>query len=166
MLVYARTIVGPDMAEDVVSDVFTEIWTRRDTLNFGESTANLLMRSVYNRSINVLKRKKVEKGRIILIEDISRLADADFSLDKACIESGPDIEPSEVRRRLFDALESLPVGSREVFRMSYIYNMRNSEIARIKGISVRTVEAHIYKSLKVLRTKLKDLSNYSFFLAL
>ena len=164
MLAYAQTLVGREAADDVVGDVFTEMWSRREALQFGESTSGLLMRSVYNRCMNVLKHKKVEKERIVLLEDISRMVDADFSLDPVYEQCDTDV--ADVRSQIFQAIDALPEGSREVFRMSYIYNMRNSEIARIKGISVRTVEAHIYKSLKVLRTKLKDLSNYSFFLAL
>lgn len=35
--------------------------------------------------------------------------------------------------------------------------MKNKEIADILGISDRTVEAHMYKALKLLRVKLKHL---------
>ena len=38
--------------------------------------------------------------------------------------------------------------------MSYIDGMRNSEIATQLGISVKTVEAHMYKALKSLRERL------------
>ena len=70
MLAYAQTLVGREAADDVVGDVFTEMWSRREALQFGESTSGLLMRSVYNRCMNVLKHKKVEKERIVLLEDI------------------------------------------------------------------------------------------------
>ena len=50
--------------------------------------------------------------------------------------------------------------------MSYIYDIPNKEIARIKGISVRTVESHIYKSLKILRHQLKKLTIYMLFCSL
>ncbi|MGN0213225.1 MAG: RNA polymerase sigma-70 factor [Muribaculaceae bacterium] len=166
MLLYAQSLVGRDLAEDVVGDVFTDIWARRNDLTFGDDTLGLLMRSVYNRCINVLKHNKVEKERIVLLEDISSIADAEFDVDCAEFDAEPSGDGNDVRNQIFQAIDSLPEGSREVFRMSYIYDMRNSEIARVKGISVRTVEAHIYKSLKILRQKLKNLSNYSFFLSL
>ena len=41
--------------------------------------------------------------------------------------------------------------------MSYLYDMKNKEIADILGISLRTVEAHMYKALKILRVKLSHL---------
>ena len=164
MLAYAQTLVGREAADDVVGDVFTEMWSRREALQFGESTSGLLMRSVYNRCMNVLKRKKVEKERIVLLEDISRMVDADFSLDPAYEQCDTDV--ADVRSQIFQAIDALPEGSREVFRMSYIYDISNNEIARIKGISVRTVESHIYKSLKILRQKLKCLTIYSLFLTL
>lgn len=166
MLLYAQSLVGRDMAEDVVGDVFTELWARRNDYSFGESTSALLMRSVYNRCINALKHSKVEKERIVLLEDISSIADAGLNIEYPELESESAEHSNNVRNQIFQAIDSLPEASREVFRMSYLYDMRNSEIARIKGISVRTVEAHIYKSLKILRNKLKNLSIYSFFLGL
>ena len=52
MLAYAQTLVGREAADDVVGDVFTELWSRREALQFGEGTSGLLMRSVYNRCMN------------------------------------------------------------------------------------------------------------------
>ena len=164
MLAYAQTLVGREAADDVVGDVFTELWSRREAVQFGEGTSGLLMRSVYNRCMNELKHKKVEKERIVLLEDISRLVDVDFSL--GVTEGQDENDVADVRNQIFQAIDALPEGSREVFRMSYIYDISNNEIARIKGISVRTVESHIYKSLKILRQKLKCLTIYSLFLSL
>lgn len=41
--------------------------------------------------------------------------------------------------------------------MSYINGLKNQEIADAMGVSVRTVEAHVYKALRLLREKLKYL---------
>lgn len=41
-----------------------------------------------------------------------------------------------------------------VFKLSYLHDMKNKDIAETMGISLRTVEAHMYKALKVLREKL------------
>jgi RNA polymerase sigma-70 factor (ECF subfamily) len=40
--------------------------------------------------------------------------------------------------------------------MSYIDDMQNKQIAKMLGISVSTVENHIYSALKRLREMLKD----------
>ena len=40
--------------------------------------------------------------------------------------------------------------------MSYLYNIPDKEIARLMDISVRTVEVHIYKALRILRDELLE----------
>jgi RNA polymerase sigma-70 factor (ECF subfamily) len=52
------------------------------------------------------------------------------------------------------AIARLPEKCREVFVMAYIEEKKNAEIAEMLHISVRTVEAHIFKALKLLRSML------------
>ena len=42
-------------------------------------------------------------------------------------------------------------------KLSYLHDMKNKDIAETMGISLRTVEAHMYKALKILRGKLEYL---------
>ncbi len=63
------------------------------------------------------------------------------------------IEDAELRRKLSDAINELPDKCRMVFEVA-IRTMKNKEIADTMGVSLRTVEAHMYKALKLLRDKL------------
>ena len=56
---YAARLVGEDDAEDIVQDVFLEIWKRKDTVELGGQIQSFLYRSVYTRAINVLNHKAV-----------------------------------------------------------------------------------------------------------
>lgn len=67
------------------------------------------------------------------------------------------LENMELKKEILSAINDLPDQSRKVFKMSYLYEMKNKEIADILGISLRTVEAHMYKALKILRAKLSHL---------
>ena len=60
-----------------------------------------------------------------------------------------------MRKRINDAIGELPAKCREVFILSYQHDRKNKEIAEQLGISIRTVEVHLYKALKSLRKKLK-----------
>jgi len=62
---------------------------------------------------------------------------------------------SELKHDMRQAISELPERCREVFMMSYIYQLKNREIAEILNISVNTVENHISNALKTLRKKLK-----------
>ena len=54
-------------------------------------------------------------------------------------------------------MERLPEQSRRIFRMSYWENMKSMDIASELSISVRTVEASLYKTRKRLRKELKKI---------
>ena len=58
----------------------------------------------------------------------------------------------------------MPPQTREVFMMSRFQNKSNKEIAESMNISVKSVEYHITKTLKVLRVALKDYLPIFFFL--
>ena len=67
------------------------------------------------------------------------------------------IEDRELRKRLAEAINELPDKCKMVFKLSYLHDMKNKDIAETMGISLRTVEAHMYKALKILRGKLEYL---------
>ncbi|MDE5554894.1 MAG: sigma-70 family RNA polymerase sigma factor, partial [Muribaculaceae bacterium] len=67
----------------------------------------------------------------------------------------------EIHQGLRDALAELPEKCRQVFVLSYVNNLKSKEIAEVMNISVRTVEAHIYKALKLLRSRLKHLAQHT-----
>ena len=62
----------------------------------------------------------------------------------------------ELSNKLTNAIEQLPPKSKEAFTLSYLHDMKNKDIAQEMGISVRTVDAHIYNALRTLRTKLNE----------
>ena len=62
LLFYATRIVGEEDAEDVVQDVFVELWKRKDTMKVGEQIQAFLYRAVYTRALNVLMRLSCSKS--------------------------------------------------------------------------------------------------------
>ena len=63
LLFYATRIVGEEDAEDVVQDVFVELWKRKDTMKVGEQIQAFLYRAVYTRALNVLScSKSIKRG--------------------------------------------------------------------------------------------------------
>ena len=59
-----------------------------------------------------------------------------------------------LRDDLEDAIFELPEQRQKIFRMSRFGQMKHKEIAEELGISPKTVETQIYRSLKLLREKL------------
>jgi RNA polymerase sigma-70 factor (ECF subfamily) len=58
--------------------------------------------------------------------------------------------------RIQQAIEKLPEQCRLVFKLSRFEELKYNEIAEQLDISVKTVENHIGKALKIMREQLKD----------
>ena len=69
---------------------------------------------------------------------------------------GSFIEFEELRTKIEKALAALPDNLRETFLLSRFEEIPYKEIARKQSISIKTVEAHMTKALKILRHELKD----------
>ena len=152
LLFYATRIVGEDEAEDVVQDVFVELWRRKATMKVGEQIQAFLYRAVYTRALNVLKHQDIVNSYEAVALEIHKKRIEFYQPDSN--EVVKRIEDGELRRKLSEAINELPDKCRMVFRLSYLHDMKNKEIAETMGISLRTVEAHMYKALKLLRDKL------------
>ncbi len=149
---YANRILDQLQAEDVVQDAFADLWERRDSLDLSGNIRAFLYRSVYTRCLNRLKHDAIAKNY--------GQAQINVYIKKAEYMS-PDnnevikqLEDTETGVKIEHAIEALPPKCREVFRLSYLYDMKNAQIALALGISLRTVEAHMYKALKSLREEL------------
>lgn len=155
LLFYATRLVGTEEAEDVVQDVFVELWRRRDSVVIGEQILAFLYRSVYTKAINLLKHQVIENNYSAAMIEIYERKLQYYQPDHA--EVIKKIENQELRQEIFEAINELPDKCKEVFKLSYLHDMKNKEIADTLGISLRTVEAHMYKALKFLRERLSHL---------
>lgn len=155
LMSYARLLVGNDWAQDIVQEVFANVWTRRGGVNPDLSLYSYLMRSVYNTAVNFINR--------------NRQGDKYMSFCKERIETDnyemydPDSNPVirriysiDMRKNINRAIERLPKKRREVFRMNYVLGMSHKEISKELGISVSTVENHVFLALQQLRTILAE----------
>ena len=72
LMFYATRLVGDEEAEDVVQDVFVELWKRRDSMVIGDQIQAFLYRAVYTRALNVLKHRSIEDGYCAAVEEINQ----------------------------------------------------------------------------------------------
>ncbi|MCD8193398.1 MAG: sigma-70 family RNA polymerase sigma factor, partial [Tannerellaceae bacterium] len=124
-------------------------------LEAGNSLQAYLYRMVYNKSVNILKHRGVQEKYCAAQEEINRKRIAFYQPDKADIITL--LENADLRKELYLSINDLPDQCRKIFKLSYIHNMKNKAIAELLDLSARTVEAHMYKALKILREKLQHL---------
>lgn len=147
---YAHRYV-PDLeaAEEVVQEVFTHLWEKRDQLSISSSLKSYLFRSVHNRCLNQLRNAKVRTLHHQAHED--QRAESTFY--------DPAIE-ADVKSRVYEAIGRLPTQRGKIFRMSRFDAMSYKEIAAELGLSPKTVEAQMGKALKQLRVWLQDIRSW------
>ncbi|MBK6400073.1 MAG: RNA polymerase sigma-70 factor [Bacteroidetes bacterium] len=144
---YANTILNDlDESEEVVQQMFVQLWEKREKMEITSSVQSYLFRSVRNTCLNKIKHSKV---RQMHAEEVTALAQ----------QSEPATETTfhnELQSQIQVAIESLPEQCRLVFKLSRFEELKYSEIAEQLGISVKTVENHMGKALKIMRERLKD----------
>lgn len=133
-----------DAARDIVQDVFSVLYEKREKLDITTSLKSYLYRAVTNRSLNAIKSRKVHAEHH---EDI-RLKSGEGMDDQS-------LEMQELELRIQKVIDSLPKQCAHIFRLSRFEQKSNAEIAETLGISKRTVETQISNALKTLRKSLK-----------
>lgn len=136
-----RVLQDRSISEDIVQEVFMEVWRKRNDITFSSSITGYLKRSCVNRSLNHIRRNK------FAYDEESALA---FQYTEEHIENR--IESQDLQEIINQSIESLPDRCREVFMLSRFENMSYKEIGDALEISVKTVENQIAKALKVLKS--------------
>lgn len=155
LLLYAtRLLVHGDM-EDVVQDAFVDLWHRRNAMDDAAHIKSFLYRAVYTKSLNVIKHRHVVSGYAAACSALEMMRLTYYDPDNNPVDMY--LENQELREKIDAAIDELPDKRRQIFKMSYLHGMSNKEIAQIMDISVRTVEAQLYKALKFLRHRLENL---------
>lgn len=159
LIAYVSSMMGPDIAEDITQDVFLYIWENRKRLEIGKGFHSYLFQSAYTRCLDYIKRNNTrEKYQQNMYRDY---LDQYASLAKEENEVLEELYNKDFYRRLYELLDEIPTQRREVFLLTYVKGMKAKEIAELKKIPQRTVESHIYLSVKFLKDKM---SRKDFFL--
>ena len=159
---YAVRLVGADDADDILQEAFIELWNHQQQMESEIHCKSFLYRVIYTRALNIIKHRKVTQDYSAAVKDveIKRLG----YYDPADSYDPSHLEDVDLHAIIDAAINELPDRGRQIFIMSYVHGMPNKDIANIMGISVRTVEVHIYRALKFLRSRLANQPLLTFFL--
>ncbi|MEO8148508.1 MAG: RNA polymerase sigma-70 factor [Bacteroidia bacterium] len=140
-------VVDMDEAEEIVQQMFLNIWEKRVHLEINISFKSYLYRAVHNACLNRLKQQKVRK----------LYADEQIQITEPGYEhTSQTILKTELEKQIHNAINKLPEQCRLVFKLSRFEEMKYAEIATHLGISIKTVENHMGKALKIMREQLKE----------
>ncbi len=143
-----KFIEDRSVAEDIIQDIFLKVWLNRKTIE-EETFQSYLFTLVRNACINHITHKQIADKYNTDIQDLAKeegLYYADFFSDPF-----HQTVFNEVQREIETVIQGLPEQTRKIFRLSRFEGMKNSEIAAMLNISVRTVEKHNTKALQKLK---------------
>ncbi len=147
----AKFVPDFDTSKDIVQDVLVSFWEESDRLLNRNRIKPYLYRAVKNRALNYNKRERRKTALDALVDGLSIELEDTNTLN---IES--EISFKNLQDDLENAIGELPEQRQKIFRMSRFEQMRHKEIALELGISPKTVETQIYRSLSFLREKLEQ----------
>ncbi|WP_163270887.1 RNA polymerase sigma-70 factor [Dysgonomonas sp. 511] len=142
-------------AEDIVMDSFMYYWENKAAAGSIDNPQAYLLSTIKNKCLNALRAKKVRLKANDNIRDYNyRLLEASIFTLEAC--NPTELFSEEVAQMVDEAINSLPQQTKRIFVKSRFQGMSYKEIAEEMNTSVKNVEKHMTKALKILRVALKD----------
>ena len=134
-----RVLRDPTAAEDVLQDIFLQVWRRPDSMAANRSTLGAWMAvAARSRSMSMLRRQKpsgsVEKITLPLAADVSGEAERHALMD-----------------RVRALVRQLPVEQRKTLELAFFDGLTHSEIADTTGDPLVSIKSRIRSALLQLR---------------
>ncbi len=156
LLVSAYNIVGDNAkAKDLVQDVFFEIWKKRSQIDIQFSLKAYLRKAVVNRGLNYLKmHQRIDWG------------DDHFDAQTPDQTASPHtlVEASDLQTIINNTIDNLPPKCKTIFTLSRFEKIAHKEIAQQLDISTKTIENHITKALKLIRSAVDKYNELGIFI--
>ncbi|MBC9933416.1 RNA polymerase sigma-70 factor [Chitinophaga qingshengii] len=139
-----RYVKDEDDANDMVQDVFLNLWKGAENLDERAPVNHYLARATVNTCLNRIKKE--QRKEVYAKEQLLTASPVETSHSK--------LEHKELEAQYRSALDKLPEQCRRVFEMSRLKGLSPAEIAEQLNISINTVYAHLTTALKKLRVVL------------
>ena len=124
-------------SEEIVQDLFVYLWDKKEQIEIQLTLKAYLFQAVRNRIANYYR----DNQRMVFYDQLP------FDI----AEENNETELTELQKLIEEAILSLPEKCGEIFRLSREKHLSNQDIARLKSLSVRTVDAQICKALSKIR---------------
>jgi RNA polymerase sigma-70 factor (ECF subfamily) len=135
-------------AEEVLQEVFVQVWTRADTYNveLGAPIA-WLVRIARNRAIDQLRANNV-RARTVEATPLPQPVETPEA--RAAV--------SEQQRAVARALDALPLEQRELIEHAYFQGLTQSELAERFNLPLGTVKTRVRMGMMALRRELQQVT--------
>lgn len=133
-----------DEAEEVVQEIFLNLWRRRHTFSLTSSFGNYLAVAVKFEILDAMRK------RAYVLKYNQELGNSFSEADETMLRQ---MDMAELQQKLRLTIQALPEKCQLVFRLKHEQGYTQKKIAEKLDISEKTVEAHLAKARKILRSE-------------
>lgn len=146
---YAFKLLNSEFwAEELVQEVFVQLWSKRELLADVESPSAYMYRMIGNKALNRIRRQELEVKMQYFAAHTLHLSGAE--------EMTHGDKWDQVQTLLQAAVNSLPEQQKRIYQLKYQQGFSYEEIAGMLSISVNTVRNHMTKALQAIRSFLRE----------
>ena len=154
---YCARRVGPDLAEDVVADVFLVVARHPDRIAAGESPRAWL----YGIATNLLRAHR--RSELRALKALERAGIDPFGGATGVAEghegrSAERADAARLARRIAGALAALPARQRDVLLLFAVAELSYAEIAEATGMPLGSVQSTLHRARARMRKALGPLT--------
>ena len=159
-----RIVRDERAAEDLVQEIFLRVWTSATQWDGRGELKSWLYRIATNLSLNHLRTVHRRRQQPFEIpedsyddEDGTSTQMPAWLIDSASPEPQAALEQIEQREILWELVDGLPDGKREVLHLVYGAEMDIRQVADELGVPIGTVKSRLHYTLKRLAREWKEL---------
>lgn len=148
-------VISEEDAENIVQDVFVELWENKTMLNMHMNLIAYLFTTIKNKCLNHLRHKLVVQETASKLQEEYTIS-LRMNLDSLEAFDNNLFSDQDIEKIISRALDTLSEKCRTIFIMSKIEGKKQKEIAQELNISINTIETQMGIAYKKLRIELKD----------
>lgn len=148
-------VISEEDAENIVQDVFVELWENKEMLNMHMNLIAYLFTTIKNKCLNHLRHKLVVQETASKLQEEYTIS-LRMNLDSLEAFDNNLFSDQDIEKIISRALDTLSEKCRTIFIMSKIESKKQKEIAQELNISINTIETQMGIAYKKLRIELKD----------
>ncbi|MDE5837593.1 MAG: RNA polymerase sigma factor [Paramuribaculum sp.] len=134
-----RMVQNHDDTDDLLQNTFMKAWSNLDSFRGDAKLGTWLYKIAINESLTFLDKER-KRLNISIDDEACPLIEA--------IEADPFTDGDEIKKKLREAIATLPEKQRLVFNMRYYDELKYEDMSKVLGTSVGALKASYHLAVK------------------